>query len=457
MVMAAETGSILAMQMDSDPEAALRDAMEQAATAPLRPNIAQRPDRIVCLPSLAPRVALALARLEIGQPPLMQVASLDACEDAFDSLLGYLAGRAQPEDLPTPDDWRLLIELAWRYHQAMPWERWTDETDLVLQLRIGRRAATFCATILGNEGIQRGLVLYPGASPPPELGRTPAPGQLPLPPGTLMFNLDPREQLPPELVAKAQRYGWAEREPLVPVFLGLDGQGGVDLGRKEARWLTLAIAAVIEIDRLGPVLLEREAAAPVAGELVLADGPTGRFTIRRLAPEQVGSGAFQFRVHRIKTDLLGRALVRVSIGTISSNGLAQIRRQAKIHRPAPGGMHGLSSEIPLVTISVGPRSGPRVAARIAHDDPYGVTWMEVEDRALMVLVCAEAAHGLVELAAAEPALARFERRTRATGGLHVVLVAGPGTTPEGVGPVYGLFECRMPPEMGLPLSPDRPR
>jgi hypothetical protein len=54
------------------------------------------------LAELAPLLAAAAA------PAVVESASLGQAEDVLDSLVGHMARRHQPEDLPTPPDWQML-------------------------------------------------------------------------------------------------------------------------------------------------------------------------------------------------------------------------------------------------------------------------------------------------------------------------------------------------------------
>jgi hypothetical protein len=68
-------------------------------------------------------VAEALGAAGAGAP-LPTITEVDPPADAgdiFDSFLGHLAGRAQPAELPTPEDWRLLYSGALAFYRVGPW------------------------------------------------------------------------------------------------------------------------------------------------------------------------------------------------------------------------------------------------------------------------------------------------------------------------------------------------
>jgi hypothetical protein len=89
-----------------------------------------------------------------------------------------------------------------RYRRAQPWQRWADDQHLDLLVRVAGVAARYLAVVLGEEGVQHGLVLYPGAVFPYQ-SRAGDPDQLrrSLPSGTVMFYVDPPSETPPEFTA----------------------------------------------------------------------------------------------------------------------------------------------------------------------------------------------------------------------------------------------------------------
>ena len=54
----------------------------------------------------------------------------------FDSLVGHMAGRAQPTGPPSTEDWSLLVGQALAYLRAEPWMRWSGAVSLGLQLTV---------------------------------------------------------------------------------------------------------------------------------------------------------------------------------------------------------------------------------------------------------------------------------------------------------------------------------
>ncbi len=289
LVLDADTGLVVGQSVARTGPQACAQAFATALTRPVSPHAPQLPGQVLCSAGLATDVGNALARLTTSapQPSITEIGPVAEAEDIFDSLVGHLAGRRQPGEFPTPPDWQLLVNDAREYYQAEPWTRWSDAVTLTLAVTIGGVSTPYVAIVIGNQGIQRGLVLYPGypaAAPPSgprgrETGRPISP-----PPGTLMFFLDPRSQPPPEFTAKATRYGWPEEADLVPMWVSSGPDGPSDVSRLDVQHLTMAITAVLARDARGPVVLRR-ATDRTTGRRTLADGQQGTFTISQETTE----------------------------------------------------------------------------------------------------------------------------------------------------------------------------
>jgi len=79
-----------------------------------------------CLVEVAPEVRKAVVAASFGSPQLIEAGSFAEAEDIFDSLVGHMAGRAQPTEPPSTEDWSLLFGQALAYLRAEPWVRWSD-------------------------------------------------------------------------------------------------------------------------------------------------------------------------------------------------------------------------------------------------------------------------------------------------------------------------------------------
>jgi len=94
----------------------------------------------------------------------------DEAEDVFDSFVGHMTGRVQPDEFVTPDDWAMLVDHADAYRRAEPWRRWTDQDHFDLVIRIDGTPTRYLTIVIGAEGVQHGLILYPSGALPDTLG-----------------------------------------------------------------------------------------------------------------------------------------------------------------------------------------------------------------------------------------------------------------------------------------------
>src|SRR5438132_4364689 len=208
-----ETALILGSGVAAVPAAALRDVLANVSAAPALKGL--HSPRILCPPLLVRDVRDRLPAVW-RSADITAVEPGAAAEDLFDSLVGHLAGRGQPSDLPSPADWSMLFRQAQAYVEAAPWRRLSDDVHLRMDLRVGGAPTQRVGIVLGNAGITCGFALYPGDVEPP--GGQTRNGSTAPPPGTLMMTLDPAAALPGYLVAKARRYEWPDGPALMPVF-----------------------------------------------------------------------------------------------------------------------------------------------------------------------------------------------------------------------------------------------
>jgi hypothetical protein len=439
------TGVVLASAVAANEPQALSQACQTALTRPAGGLAPRRPDQVLCDPGLAETLATQLGKLKgvAPLPPIVETPTVHEAEDVFDTFVGHLAGRRSPKDFATPGDWEVMFGQALGFYGREPWKRWADDVDLLIEITIGSRHAQFAAVVLGHEGIQCGLVLYPGKTPPAgHRSRRPR-SAISMPRGTLMFNLDEPQEVPEEFAKKAGRYGWPPDAELVPLFLRVDGKEPGEPGRREVRDLSVALAAIIAHDSRGPVIVE---AGPqeTLGTLPLADGDTASFSIRQLqGSDDPGEGDEQLRLHVAGDDLIPEGTA-VAMGTVSAAGLASLRRAARIHRPLPADSPAFEGDgLPMIGILADDANGDAIAAKVAAMDPYGVTLVAAEGRAVVVLAGGEGAQVLMDIPAGDPALGRHRARMKAAKGVHVLLI-GDEATSSGAGTVYGLFECHVP-------------
>lgn len=272
LVLDAQTGLARGMSVGRTGADACRQAMQAALTQPAGPLLPQPPAQVLCGVGHQAEVAAQLSKaLHGGTPPTVtEVVSVEA-EDVLDSFVGHMAGRRQPDQFASPEDWQQLTDRAGDFLLAQPWQRWADDEHLDLIVRIGEVPARYVAIVLGQAGVQRGLVLYPGGVVPEELQDHQAgPGALPA--GTILFYLDPPTQAPSEFVAKAARYGWPNGADLVPVWIVSATDGPADLDHTAVQRLTVALTAVLAHHR-------DHATGKTTGKTTLADGRQGGYTI----------------------------------------------------------------------------------------------------------------------------------------------------------------------------------
>ena len=445
LVLDVSTGLVRGVAVAPSDIEALAAAFTTALSKPAGHLAPGQPDRVLCGPGVAAQVADVLGGLAPSTPlpPITEVAPGQEAEDIFDSFIGHMAGRAQPEEPPGPEDWQLLFDQTLAYFRTGPWTRWSDGIDLALELTVAGEIGRHVAVVMGNAGLQRGLVLYPGEAAPAGV-RDFEPGKaVPTPAGTLICALDPPGEQPADLAAKAVRYGWPTDAELVPAFLSAGPDEGSDLDRAGAQRLTVAIAAVLAHDARGPILAH-PARQTTTGSVLLAGGQRASFGIcqRPQPDEQALSG---LRVHRVGSELVpvGTAVV---LGHLTWAALAEMRGDARLHRPAPSDAPvPAGGEVPLVAVLTKRREGDRIAAKIAELDPFGIAVVEVPDgQSAITVVGKNGAELVMEVATSSPALAVFRRRMRETKGRHLVMIADEALS-SGQGQVYGLFECHQPP------------
>jgi len=284
-VLHAETGLVLGISIQGTAAEALAGAFDAALTNPAADLPPARPARVVSMVETAPEVRKAIAAASFGSPELIEAGAIAEAEDIFDSLIGHLAGRAQPAEPPSTEDWSLLVGQALAFLHAEPWARWSDVVPLGLQLTVDGTAASYVAIVMGNAGVQRGLALYPGMTMPPALrSQGPRPGPKSAleatPSGTLLLMLDRPGETPTAFADKALRYGWPADAAYLPMLVGVGPDGPSDLAGVDARRLRVAIAAVVGLDSRG--LAPAGGAGAMTGRVALADGAHGDFEIIQL-------------------------------------------------------------------------------------------------------------------------------------------------------------------------------
>lgn len=441
LILDVDTGLVRGVAIDQTGPGALRQATQIALTQPAANLAPGPPNRVLCAIGLSPLVEAELTASGLSSSPQVQEVHPDPeAEDIFDSLLGHLSGRTQPDEPPTPGDWKALIAQTLAFRRTEPWNRWSDDQHLLVT--VGGHVP-YLAMVMGNAGVQHGLALYPGHGLPASLDKASLhDGPAEATPGSIVLLLDPRDELPPEITAKAHRYGWSDSDPLTPAYMTFGADGPEEISQTHAHVLTVALTAVLAFDRRG--LRPADDRAPLTGTVTLADHDTVNYAIHhRPQPTQPEP---TLRMHVAGHDLIPAGCA-VTLGHLTWDVVTQLTAAAHIHRPAPadapipGGR-----EVPLLVLSPDPESdtGPSLAAAIAKLDPYGVGALDTgQGQHAIVLTGANAAEVLMTLPTRHPALLLFQRRLSQTRGRHIILVADAASA-TGDGTIYGVFDCHQP-------------
>lgn len=456
MVLDMDTGLVRGVAAGATEVDAVAQAVEMGLTRPAGTLPPGRPDEVLCAPGLEAQVIDVLSSLIADDrvPPVRAIEPPAEAEDIFDSFVGHMSGRPQPTEPPNPFDWELLYRRAFDFYRGAPWTRWDDGIVLVLETSMDDAEGGWAAVVMGNSGIQHGLVLYPGGRIPDGLDDWEPGLPVPMPSGTLSLMLDPPSELPSDLRNKAFRHGWPSDAELVPAVLRLGREGGGDPGEADVQLLAIALAAVTAHDARGPIAVG-SANQVTNGEIVLGNGRKASFSIAQKPPVPEPDLP-RVRVHQAGFDLVPQG-TPVVLGHLPWASVNELRAAARIHRPfPPGAPRPAGAEVPLLAILPKPKKGESVAAKVAELDPYGVAAAPADDgHEVFVLAGTNGAELLMEVPANSPGMSDFRRRMRATKGLHVVMVADEATS-RGEGTVYGLFECHQPLPKG-PRQTDKPR
>lgn len=437
------SGMVLTSQCTRDEVTSLSQALRAASASPIGGIPSSPPALILCPPALGGRLARVLG--DIGGMESVEVAEVsppDEAEDAFDSLVSHLAGRTQPDELPSAAESHLLHERAIRFTQERPWERWPDDLPMIVDVTVERSRRSFRALVLGNSGIQHGLVLIPvdhEPQPPDadELGPT-------LPPGGIAMFLDD-DGVPPDLQARAHRYGWPADEALLPVFSSANTDGPGELGRRDAQMLTVALAAAVDHDARSTA---EGATGPIvsSGVVELPSGVPARYTVREDDEIELGLDG-----PGLLLDVLSEG-TPIGIEVIPWGAYAVLRSDSRVLRQVfSNPIARTGSGIPVVVIDTQRREGRRVADRLAGLQPLAVQVVVDAGEAMLLMLCNAGFLPLVPFDAADPILRRFRRRLNDLGGAHAIIVADWERVPD-ASAVFGVFECTL---RVMPASPRR--
>ncbi|HXW38316.1 MAG TPA: hypothetical protein VEJ44_01375, partial [Acidimicrobiales bacterium] len=238
MVLDVDTGLVRGLNVARTVEEALSEAFSMALTKlPAEGISVGRPRRVLVPVGMVGIVEPMLARSGVTTPlpPVEEIIPSSEAEDIFDSFVGNMSGRTQMPDPPTPADWTLLYGEVLRYYKAAPWTSHDDDVDFVIDFEMAGESKRYAAVIMGGAGITYGLALYPGVVVRADLEDRDPSQPWPLLHGTLACTLDAWGEAPPEITARAGRYGWPVDADLVPSFFAPDSPRGREFSCDDAR------------------------------------------------------------------------------------------------------------------------------------------------------------------------------------------------------------------------------
>ena len=429
-------------QADSSAHGSLVGAVRQAILAPAQGAPSGPPAVVVAAPGLVDEVRDVL-REEGIRVAVDEVAPPDWAEDVLTELAGHLAGRVQVADPPSPADWALLYQQSAAYALAQPWERRADDVHLALELRIGSGRADAVAIVLGHANVTRGLALSPGRHVQEALvgGKE---GALP-PAGTVSFSLIERAEAPPEMLERAQRYGWPETLD-APLFAAMGPDGPQEIDRDQAIMLMVALAAAIDHDRQGAGF-----GMQVRGQMVLANGRRGRWRaiLEPNVPLAVPPG-LRLLSGEIRHDLIPEGTV-IGLGGLPWQELETVRRMAARHQSSQLEKSPAGDALPVLILGMERAAGERVAKELDGARPEGIALIDIGHEVLIVIITDSGMHGVADLPSDEVSLARFRLRLAATDGWHGIIVSTP--TGQRGDPIYGFFESVLAQAPGAGVGP----
>lgn len=429
-----------AVEPGSTVEESLREALSRAATEPARGMPPAVPDRIQVPNELVPAMNSVLESLEADagfrpETVVEEVIPEDGAEWVFDDFITQIVGRQPAEARLFAEDATLLYEQARRFMEAAPWQRWTSDDALLIDLKIGSQRMEGLATVMGHGSTQPGILLTPGREPAGTLMES---GPRP-PPGTLLTQLEGTEGHP-DLFLRARRYGWPAEAALTPSFISMHESGFRELDRRESWPMALALAGVVEHFVGG-------GRADTWGNLDLPTGHRGRYHVRK-APE-VESPPRRGDLIGIKVtqDLLSEGS-EVQIGVMPPDALSALRQEADVVVRADAVFPAGIRSVPLITITPSNRGFTGVVDRLTRARPLGVTVINRPEGPMLTVMGQRAGYVIAN----DPAMSRvWERNLKESDGAHVLMVSDGVTNIEEPDPdrpglgrtghVYGLFEC----------------
>jgi len=429
-----------AVEAGSTVEESLREALSHAAKHPAREMQRAVPDRIQVPNGLVPAMESVLESLQAqaGFRPdtvVEEVTPEEGAEWVFDDFITKIVGRQPAEERLFPEDATLLYEQARRFMEAAPWQRWSSDDALLVDVKIGSQRMEGIATVMGHGSTQPGLLLTPGHERAGLLMES-GPGP---PPGTLLTQLEGSEGHP-DLFLRARRYGWPAESALTPSFISMREGGFRELDRRESWPMALALAGVVQH-------FEEGGRADTWGNLDLTNGRRGRYHVRKAPEVEASPRRGDLIGIKITQDLLSEGS-DIQIGVMPSDTLSTLRREADVVVRGDAAFPAGIRSVPMVTITPSNRAFTGVVDRLKRARPLGVAVINRPEGSMLTVMGQRAGYVI----AIDPAMSRvWERNLKESDGAHVLMVSDGVTNIEEPDPdrpglgrqghVYGLFEC----------------
>jgi hypothetical protein len=429
-----------AVEAGSTVEESLREALSLAAKEPARGMQLAVPDRIQVPNGLVPAMQSVLESLrEAGFRPdtvIEEVTPEEGAEWVFDDLISQAVGRQPAEQRLFAEDATLLYEQARRFMEAAPWQQWTSDDALLVDLKIGSQRMEGIATVMGHGSTQPGLLITPGHERAGTLmGTGPGPQ-----PGTLLTQLEGTEGHP-DLFLRARRYGWPAEAALTPSFISMHESGFRELDRRESWPVALALAGVVEHFEGGG------GRADTWGNLDLPSGRRGRYHVRKAPDMESPPRRGDLIGIKITQDLLSEGS-EIQIGLMPSSSLSTFRQEAEVVVRGDAVFPAGIRSVPVITITPSNRAFTGVVDRLKRARPLGVTVFNSPEGPMLTVMGQRAGYVIAN----DPAMSRvWERNLKESDGAHVLIVSDGVTNIEEPDPdrpglgrpghVYGLFEC----------------
>jgi hypothetical protein len=421
-------------------EESLKEALSIAAKKPARGMQPAVPDRIQVPNGLVPAMESVLESLRVDagfrlDTVVEEVTPEEGAEWVFDDFITQIVGRQPAEQRLFPEDATLLYEQARRFMEAAPWEQWTSDDALLVDVKIGSQRAEGIATVMGHGSTQPGLVLTPGHERVSTLMES-SPGP---PAGTLLAQLEGTEGHP-DLFLRARRYGWPAESALTPSFISMHEAGFRELDRRESWPLALALAGVVNY-------FEDGGRADTWGNLDLPSGRRGRYHVRRAPELESPPRRGELIGIKITQDLLSEGS-EIQIGVMPPGTLSHLRDEAEVVIRGDAAFPAGIRSIPVITITPLNRAFTGVVDRLKRARPLGVTVINGPEGPMLTVMGQRAGYVIAH----DPAMSRvWERNLKESDGAHVLMVSDGVTNIEEPDPdrpglgrpghVYGLFEC----------------